>query len=190
MFRCISPSRVKLLADELSIDLLYQKLADGVGLYSGELDLRKLVGQIDFGAVSVTLGMIGFEVYTDGGFLINLGFPEHVDYSRSYVAQAGIFIGRGGFYIGVTPGRAASDVRQHGRRGGQSLPNRNGATARFGPGIPKGPPLCVAQRLVLRRFEGAVAKRKPSRLLDGEQGKELAGQELALLGGSYNGGRG
>ncbi|MEJ1936234.1 hypothetical protein WDZ92_39080, partial [Nostoc sp. NIES-2111] len=90
----------------LSVDLLYQKLADGVGRYVGELTLPDALRNMDFGAVAIALGAIKFEVYTNGGFLVDVGFPEHVDYSRSFVVQGGPFIGKGGFYIGLTPREA------------------------------------------------------------------------------------
>ncbi len=87
----------------MSFDLLYQKLADGVGRYSVEVGLPPGYRTFECGVVSVTLGMIRMEVYTDGGFLFDLGFPEQVDYTRSFAVQAGIFIGKGGLYLGRVP---------------------------------------------------------------------------------------
>ncbi|MGB4925369.1 MAG: hypothetical protein WBP25_02600 [Giesbergeria sp.] len=90
-------------AAPMSFDLLYQKLADGVGKYSVEVGLPPGYRTFECGVVSVTLGMIRMEVYTDGGFLFDLGFPEHVDYTRSFAVQAAIFIGKGGLYLGRMP---------------------------------------------------------------------------------------
>lgn len=90
-------------AAPMSFDLLYQKLADGVGKYSVEVGLPAGYRTFECGVVSVTLGMIRMDVYTDGGFLFDLGFPEHVDYTRSFAAQAAIFIGKGGLYLGRVP---------------------------------------------------------------------------------------
>lgn len=87
----------------MSFDLLYQKLADGVGRYVVEVGLPPGYRTIEVGAASVTIGMIRFEIFTDGGFLVDLGFPQHVDYSRSFAVQALIFIGKGGLYLGRTP---------------------------------------------------------------------------------------
>lgn len=87
----------------MAFDLLYQKLADGVGRYSVEVGLPPGYRTFECGVVSVTLGMIRMEVYTDGGFLFDLGFPEHVDYTRSFAVQAAIFIGKGGLYLGRVP---------------------------------------------------------------------------------------
>ncbi|WKV98439.1 hypothetical protein PYV50_09545 [Pseudomonas sp. H22_DOA] len=87
----------------MSFDLLYQKLADGVGRYVVEVGLPPGYRSFEVGVASVTIGMIRFEIFTDGGFLIDLGFPEHVDFSRSFAVQAAIFIGKGGLYLGRTP---------------------------------------------------------------------------------------
>lgn len=100
---------VSLLAEDdpsqavMSFDLLYQKLSDGVGRYVIEVGLPPGYRTIEVGAASVTIGMIRFEIFTDGGFLVDLGFPQHVDYSRSFAVQALIFIGKGGLYLGRTP---------------------------------------------------------------------------------------
>jgi hypothetical protein len=87
----------------MSFDLLYQKLSDGVGRYVIEVGLPPGYRTIEVGAASVTIGMIRFEIFTDGGVLVDLGFPQHVDYSRSFAVQALIFIGKGGLYLGRTP---------------------------------------------------------------------------------------
>ncbi len=94
----------------MSFDLLYQKLADGVGRYVVEVGLPPGYRTIEVGAASVTIGMIRFEIFTDGGFLVDLGFPQHVDYSRSFAVQALIFIGKGGLYLGRTPAVAVPNI--------------------------------------------------------------------------------
>ncbi|MGC4243665.1 MAG: hypothetical protein QM686_15585, partial [Herbaspirillum sp.] len=98
-----------LLADDahphetpMSFDLLYQKLADGVGKYSVEVGLPPGFRTFECGVFSVTLGVIRCEVYTDGGLLVDLGYPVDVDYTRSFAVQAMVFIGKGGMYIGRT----------------------------------------------------------------------------------------
>jgi hypothetical protein len=87
----------------MSFDLLYQKLADGVGRYVVEVGLPPGYRTFEVGVASVTIGMIRLEIFTDGGFLVDLGFPQHVDYSRSFAVQAYVFIGKGGLYLGRTP---------------------------------------------------------------------------------------
>lgn len=49
-------------ADALSVDLLYQKLADGVSVSVAEIMLPAELRNFDFGAVAVTLGAIRIEV--------------------------------------------------------------------------------------------------------------------------------
>jgi len=97
-------------AAPFSFDLLYQKLANGVGRYSVEIGLPPGYRSFECGAASVTLGMLRMEVYTNGGFLFDLGFPEHVDYTRSFALQAAIFIGKGGLYFGSVPPVTVPDM--------------------------------------------------------------------------------
>lgn len=86
-----------------SFDLVYQKVADGIGKYRVEVLLPPAARTLDLGAVAVSLGAITIELYADGGFYVDLGFPQHVDYGRSFVVQGGPFIGKGGLYLGRTP---------------------------------------------------------------------------------------
>lgn len=160
---------------DLSVDLLYQKLADGVGRYAGELMLPAALRNMDFGAVAITLGAIRFEVYTNGGFLVDLGFPDHVDYSRSFVVQGGPFIGKGGFYIGLTPREALPKIPS------QPFDKifRIGFALRIGLGreVEKGPLRASLSVSVYGRLEGAIA-RISSRAL------ASAGQATPALAGS------
>lgn len=94
----------------MSFDLLYQKLTDGVGRYVVEAGLPPGYRTFEVGVASVTIGMIRFEIFTDGGFLVDLGFPQHIDYSRSFAVQAAVFIGKGGLYLGHTPSVAVPGI--------------------------------------------------------------------------------
>lgn len=160
--------------DALSVDLFYQKLADGVGRYTAEIMLPADFRSLDLGAVAVTLGAIRVEVYTDGGFLIDLGFPEDVDYGRSFVVQGGPFIGKGGLYLG----RVA-------REGMPSIPAfptgkafRAGFALRIGLGreVQKGPMSASLSVSVYGRFEGLIARRHDALAANGSA--------PALAGGS------
>lgn len=145
------------IPDPPQIDLLYQKLGDGVGRYAAQLMLPPSLRTLDVGAVSVSLGMIHLELYTDGGFLVDLGFPDHVDYSRSFVLQGGPFIGKGGLYISRVP-REAAPLMQGDDIGAAF---RAGLALRIGLGreFERGPIRAGLSVSVFGRVEGAIARR-------------------------------
>jgi hypothetical protein len=88
----------------LDFEILYKKISANVGMFRIELKLPDKFRTLEFGAVSVTLGTIVLEIYTNGNFLIDLGFPYGRDYGRSFTVQVFPFIGRGGIYFGLLDG--------------------------------------------------------------------------------------
>lgn len=87
--------------DGFGIELLCKKVSSDVYMFRGELLVPKKYRIINLGAVSLTLGTIRVEIYTNGGFYVDLGFPHQLDFSRSFVLEWGIFTGRGGIYFGI-----------------------------------------------------------------------------------------
>lgn len=87
--------------DGFGIELLCKKVSSDVYMFRGELLVPKKYRTINLGAVSLTLGTIRVEIYTNGGFYVDLGFPHQMDFSRSFVLEWGIFTGRGGIYFGI-----------------------------------------------------------------------------------------
>lgn len=83
----------------LKFQILYKKVTDSVGVYQIQLKLPDSVRELQFGAVSVTLPIIGIDIYTNGSFKLDFGFPYNMDFSRSLTVQAFPFTGSGGFYI-------------------------------------------------------------------------------------------
>ncbi|MFT5264256.1 MAG: hypothetical protein ACI8YQ_003002 [Polaribacter sp.] len=76
-----------------------------------ELTLPDYLRQLEFGAVSITLPVIGVQIYTNGNFKIDLGFPESItNFSRSFTVQAFPFIGQGGFYFASLTGVTSNKV--------------------------------------------------------------------------------
>ncbi|QDX26142.1 hypothetical protein FPZ54_08980 [Sphingomonas suaedae] len=94
----------------LSFELLYKKVTADVGVFHVRLQVPDAFRQLQFGAVSVTLGIITVDIYTNGNFLIDLGFPHNRDFSVSFGVEAGIFNGRGGIYFGVRDGSTSDRV--------------------------------------------------------------------------------
>ena len=94
----------------LRFEILYKKITDEIGMFRIEFQVPDMFRTIQFGVVSITLGIIVIEIYTNGNFKIDLGFPYNQDFSRSFSLQATIFIGRGGFYLGVLNGDTSTQV--------------------------------------------------------------------------------
>lgn len=89
----------------LDFEIMYKKISEGVGVYQIELTLPDALRYLQFGAVNITLPSIGVEIYTNGDFMVDIGFPYNLDFSRSFTVQAivppGIpAMGSGGFYFG------------------------------------------------------------------------------------------
>ncbi|MGW0765444.1 LysM peptidoglycan-binding domain-containing protein [Streptomyces sp. NPDC002676] len=94
----------------LSFELLYKKVTDDIGVFHARLQIPDAYRQLQFGAVSVTLGVITVDIFTNGNFRIDLGFPTGRDFTNSFAIEAGVFNGRGGIYFGVLNGATSSRV--------------------------------------------------------------------------------
>ncbi|UCE08571.1 MAG: hypothetical protein JSW07_11325, partial [bacterium] len=95
----------------LRFEILYRKVTEDIGVYSTELELPYKVRYMQLGAVSLTLPTIGIDIYTNGNFKIDLGFPVSFnDFSRSASAEMSIFIGKGGFYFAYLNGDTSNRV--------------------------------------------------------------------------------
>ncbi|MFC5740612.1 hypothetical protein [Dyella tabacisoli] len=94
----------------LRFEILYKKITDDVGMFRIELRVPEAFRHIELGEVSITLGVIVVEIYTNGNFLIDLGFPYNRNYERSFSVQVFPFIGRGGIYFGVLDGNTSRRV--------------------------------------------------------------------------------
>jgi LysM repeat protein len=94
----------------LRFEVLYRRLAGGIGMFRAELQLPEAFRHIELGEVSVTLGVIVVEVYTNGNFRVDLGFPHDRSFERSFAVEVFPFIGRGGIYFGVLNGTTSRRV--------------------------------------------------------------------------------
>ncbi|MEP6276355.1 LysM peptidoglycan-binding domain-containing protein [Hyphomonas sp.] len=79
----LSGERAKSLAG-FEFEILYRKIAEDLGQYHIELVLPDVLRRFQAGAASVALPIIAIEIYTDGGFKIDLGFPENLNFERSF----------------------------------------------------------------------------------------------------------
>src|SRR5690606_22202141 len=67
-----------------SFELLYKKVTDDIGVFHARLQVPDMFRQLDFGAVAITLGIITVDVFTNGNFKVDLGFPHKRDFSVSF----------------------------------------------------------------------------------------------------------
>jgi LysM repeat protein len=89
----------------LDFEIMYKKISESIGVYQMDLTLPNALRYLQFGAVNITLPSIGIEIYTNGDFTVDIGFPYNMDFSRSFTLQAivppGIpAMGSGGIYFG------------------------------------------------------------------------------------------
>jgi hypothetical protein len=94
----------------LQFDILYRKVSADAGVFRVELELPESLRRLEFGPVSITLGLLVVDVYTNGGFRVDVGFPHGGDFSRSFTVQVLPVIGRGGFYVGRLVGGTSERV--------------------------------------------------------------------------------
>ena len=94
----------------LDFEILYKKVTATIGVYHIDLTLPSAMRQFEFGAVSITLPTISVDIYTNGNFFIDCGFPTNMDFSKSACVQAATFTGYGGFYFGVLDGATSNQV--------------------------------------------------------------------------------
>jgi hypothetical protein len=91
-----------------AIDALYTRIADDIGVYSVEIAPPASFRQIFLGPVEIDIGNLGLQVFSDGSWTFDLGFPRGLDFTRSFVAQVGPFIGFGGMYVASRDARTTT----------------------------------------------------------------------------------
>jgi LysM repeat protein len=89
----------------LVFEVLYRRISDTIGVYQINLTLPDRMRKFDIGAYSLTLPMIALDIYTNGDFKVDFGFPWNQDFSRSFMVQGIIppgipVLGAAGFYFG------------------------------------------------------------------------------------------
>ncbi|HEU5101568.1 MAG TPA: hypothetical protein VFU22_21245, partial [Roseiflexaceae bacterium] len=94
----------------LEFEILYRRISETVGVYHTELTLPEVMRQIQVGIVSLTLPVIALDIYTNGDFKIDLGFPWRGNFDRSFAINVLIFMGAGGFYFNKLSAATATSV--------------------------------------------------------------------------------
>ena len=94
----------------LSFEILYQSLSPTLGVYSIDLQLPASMQHIELGEVVVTLPQIGIQIWTNGDFYIDFGYPQNGSFYNSLGVAVLPFTGAGGFYFGVVPAQSATNL--------------------------------------------------------------------------------
>lgn len=95
----------------LRFEILYRKVTDTIGVYHIELTLPDEMRHLEFGEVSITLPVVTLDIYTNGNFRVDFGFPPSLtDFSRSFSIQVFPFAGFGGFYFALLDGQTSTNV--------------------------------------------------------------------------------
>src|SRR6185436_6300596 len=109
-------------------------------------------------AVTIVLPVIALEIYTNGNFKVDLGFPRNRDFSRSFSLQMGPFMGFGGLYFASLTGATSRRVPQI--VNGEFHPVLEfglGLAVGLGKEIRKGPLKAGLSLMVEAMLEGAIA---------------------------------
>jgi hypothetical protein len=179
----------------LDFQIMYRKISDTLGVYQAEIALPTVMRRFDVGAYSVTLPVFGIEVYTDGGFKVDIGFPWHEDFSRSFTVEAVVpvgpvpipLLGAGGFYLGKLAQAAVPEVPR--ARNGSFNPVLVfgfGAQVGLGKSIEAGVLRAGFRLTVFGIVEGVLAKWNPHQASQsGDSGsQQLQGQYFFSLTGT------
>ncbi len=94
----------------LSAEILYTQVSQSLGLYRADLTLPAKARDIDYGPFQVHLPSIAVEIYTDGEFSIDVGFPYNGDFSKSVSISAPPYTGSGGVFFARLSQFTSSDV--------------------------------------------------------------------------------
>ncbi|MEN8174134.1 MAG: hypothetical protein ABFS23_00110, partial [Pseudomonadota bacterium] len=94
--------------------VLYKKITDNVGVFKIVLQLPDSVRSQQFGAVGFTIPTAKFDIFTNGDFRVDIGFPDGLDFSNSFSVQAQAgpvpVIGFGGFFFAKLSSATADTV--------------------------------------------------------------------------------
>lgn len=89
----------------LDFQILYRQISEAVGVYQAQITLPDVMRRLSVGAYTIVLPVFGIDVYTNGDFQVDIGFPWNQDFSRSFTIEAIIapgipLLGSAGFYFG------------------------------------------------------------------------------------------
>jgi hypothetical protein len=86
--------------DGLGFDVLYSKVTDTIGVYHIALELPAAYREFKFGQLGITAPVVVVDVFSNGDYRVDVGFPDGLDFSNSFSINAGLLTGSGGFFFG------------------------------------------------------------------------------------------
>lgn len=164
----------------LDFQILYRKISDSVGVYQAEITLPDVMRKIQLGQVNITLPVFGIEIYTNGDFLVDLGFPYNADFSRSFTLQTIIYVpfpipimGSAGLYFGKKSSATSTEVPQI-TNGTFNPVILFGVGIQFGLGYDFNAGILAAgfSLTFVTIIEGVLAKFNPYRYIDTSTGEQ------------------
>ena len=101
-----------------SFEIIYAKLTETLGVFKSTVVLPERFRRLDLGIFSVTLPDFYIEIYTNGDFKVDLGFPKNGDFSRSFtlsgIVPPGLpLTGSAGLYFGRLSSASAASSNVH-----------------------------------------------------------------------------
>jgi hypothetical protein len=148
----------------LKFEILYQRISETIGKYHTELVLPDFVRHMTIGAVSVTLPIIVIDIFTNGDFKIDLGFPWNFNFERSFALEVFPFTGAGGFYFNKLSAATATSTPRLKQGGGEFTPVYEfgiGLRAGLGKSINNGPLKAEFSITMQGIIEGVISFYKP-----------------------------
>lgn len=102
------------VGDGFVFEITYTKVSDTIGLFHTTIGLPNSLRTFNVGAASVTLPTLTVDVYTNGNWKVDLGFPDGDNWSPCFQVQAQAgpvpVTGSGGFYIAYLSSATNPDV--------------------------------------------------------------------------------
>lgn len=171
----------------LKFEILYRRGKNNIGVYHIDLTLPDFVRYLQFGAVSVTLPVLVLDIFTNGDFKVDLGFPWNLNFSRSFAIEVLPFTGAGGFYFNKLSAATATSTPRISEEVGVFTPVYEfGLGLRIGVGksFNKGPLKAEISITVQGVIEGVISWYNPRQAGERELYYAIRGA-VALVGRLY-----
>lgn len=99
----------------LDIEILYRKVSDTIGVFESRITLPDQMRYLTVGAYSLTMPVLGFSLYTNGDYKVDIGFPWEGDFCRSLSVEGILYpgipvTGSAGLYFGQLSSATAGDL--------------------------------------------------------------------------------
>lgn len=99
----------------LDIEILYRKVSDTIGVFESRITLPDSMRYFTVGAYSLTMPVLGFSLYTNGDYKVDIGFPWEGDFCRSLSVEGILYpgipvTGSAGLYFGQLSSATAGDL--------------------------------------------------------------------------------